>query len=205
MIDGGETASAASAPAAILGVATRLFAEKGYGGASVREIAERAGVAKPTIYYYFKSKEGLLEEVLDAAFSPLLARLREINARDEGADAVECLEAAVGIVFEYAVERRDLTSFAYSCVYGPRNQPAGRIIMEDFSEVIDELRLLVERAVRAGIIARERLEEAVKALRGMIDVYISDYLLGLSGELDAGRSGVVVAGLLRGYGGPGLE
>ena len=39
----------------LLETATELFAEKGYAGASVREIVEKAGVSKPVLYYYFKS------------------------------------------------------------------------------------------------------------------------------------------------------
>ena len=44
--------------------AARLFAERGYDATSVREIVEAAGVAKPTLYYYFRSKEGLAQALL---------------------------------------------------------------------------------------------------------------------------------------------
>ena len=40
-----------------------LFAEKGYASTSVREIVEGAGVTKPVLYYYFKSKEELFESI----------------------------------------------------------------------------------------------------------------------------------------------
>ena len=49
----------------LLNVALQLFAQKGYESTSVREIASVAEVTKPTIYYYFKSKEGLYLELLD--------------------------------------------------------------------------------------------------------------------------------------------
>ncbi len=42
-----------------MGSALRCFAEKGYAGTSLREIAEAARTTKPMIYYYFRSKEGL--------------------------------------------------------------------------------------------------------------------------------------------------
>jgi len=50
--------------ARILRVATAEFAEKGLAGARVAEIAEKSGANKQLIYYYFKSKVGLYEEVL---------------------------------------------------------------------------------------------------------------------------------------------
>ena len=51
----------------LLDTATELFAEKGYAGTSVREIVDRAGVSKPVLYYYFKSKEGLFYAILEWA------------------------------------------------------------------------------------------------------------------------------------------
>ena len=42
-----------------------LFTEKGYASTSVREIVEKAGVTKPALYYYFKSKEGMFNAILD--------------------------------------------------------------------------------------------------------------------------------------------
>ena len=44
-----------------------MFAQKGYAGTSVREIAEQAGVSKPVLYYYFKSKGGLFLAILEMA------------------------------------------------------------------------------------------------------------------------------------------
>ncbi len=52
--------------------ALKLFSEKGYRGASIREIAERAEVTKPTVYYYFKDKENLFEAALKGELSELL-------------------------------------------------------------------------------------------------------------------------------------
>ncbi|KAF0220271.1 MAG: TetR family transcriptional [Geobacteraceae bacterium] len=48
----------------LLNVALQLFAQKGFESTSVREIASAAEVTKPTIYYYFKNKEGLYLELL---------------------------------------------------------------------------------------------------------------------------------------------
>ncbi|MCJ8012526.1 TetR/AcrR family transcriptional regulator [Paenibacillus sp. KQZ6P-2] len=47
----------------ILKIATKIFAEKGFDGARVDEIAKQAGVNKALIYYYFESKKKLLEEL----------------------------------------------------------------------------------------------------------------------------------------------
>src|SRR3954465_6989501 len=54
--------------AEILDVATREFAEHGYSGARVDEIAERTRTTKRMLYYYFGSKEGLYTEVPEHAY-----------------------------------------------------------------------------------------------------------------------------------------
>ena len=48
----------------ILETALDLFYTRGYDAVGVQEIAEKSGITKPTLYYYFKSKYGLLEQLL---------------------------------------------------------------------------------------------------------------------------------------------
>ena len=45
--------------------ALRLFADCGYAGASVQAMVDAAKVTKPTLYYYFKSKAGLYQSLID--------------------------------------------------------------------------------------------------------------------------------------------
>ena len=49
----------------IVGAATRVFAEKGFGRATTREVAREAGVSEGTIYNYFEDKDALLIAILD--------------------------------------------------------------------------------------------------------------------------------------------
>ena len=59
----------------ILAVATSEFAERGYSGARVDEIAARTRTTKRMIYYYFGSKEGLYLAVLERAY----AQIRQVE------------------------------------------------------------------------------------------------------------------------------
>jgi AcrR family transcriptional regulator len=45
--------------------AAEMFATQGYDRVSIRQICEKVGVGKPTLYYYFKDKESLLNELID--------------------------------------------------------------------------------------------------------------------------------------------
>ncbi len=56
----------------LLDIGRTLFAEKGYDGTSVEEIAVKAGVSKPVVYEHFGGKEGLYAVVVDREMSRLL-------------------------------------------------------------------------------------------------------------------------------------
>src|SRR5215213_6007340 len=66
----------------VLNAAKTLFARRGIDGVTIAEIAERAGVASSTVYALFKSKEGILRALMEAAlFGP---RFQEAQAKLEG-------------------------------------------------------------------------------------------------------------------------
>lgn len=74
----------------ILTQATRLFAEQGYDGTSVQQIAEAVGIRKPSLLYHFKSKNELRENVLAemlAHWNAVLPGLLLKASREERFDA----------------------------------------------------------------------------------------------------------------------
>lgn len=70
----------AESRAKILVTARHLFAERGYDGCSVSDIARQAGMSQGNIYWYFSSKEELLKAVLTDAFEGLAALFEEVAA-----------------------------------------------------------------------------------------------------------------------------
>ena len=72
----------------ILSCAEELFYLKGYDGTGVQEIVEQAGITKPTLYYYFGSKRGLLDQLLETKFSQLL---RETHPEKNGKSSLSGL------------------------------------------------------------------------------------------------------------------
>ena len=57
--------------AQILDTALKLFAHRGYGATSVRDIAEEAGVSKGNVYHHFADKEAIFRELLDVYFGAM--------------------------------------------------------------------------------------------------------------------------------------
>ena len=63
----------------IMNSALTLFYESGYDAVGVQQIVDSAGVSKPTLYYYFGSKQGLLEALLNEHFQPMEQKLIEAS------------------------------------------------------------------------------------------------------------------------------
>ena len=77
--------------------AVTLIAEQGFSATTVDEIAERAGVAKGTVYYNFASKTDLFEELLRHGVGLLTASLQAAadESRERGGTKVEALDAMI--------------------------------------------------------------------------------------------------------------
>jgi AcrR family transcriptional regulator len=91
----------------LVDVARSLFAERGYDGTSVEEIAARAGVSKPIVYEHFggrETKETLYREVVERAVKQMLDQI--IGALS-GGSARELLEQAALALLEYVEENTD--------------------------------------------------------------------------------------------------
>ncbi|GHF47306.1 AcrR family transcriptional regulator [Amycolatopsis bartoniae] len=85
--------------AEILDVATREFADQGFAGARVNEIAAKTRTTKRMIYYYFGSKEGLYVAALERAYSVIRAQEQELDV--EHLDPAEALRQLAALTFDH--------------------------------------------------------------------------------------------------------
>ena len=90
--------------AQLLDVGRSLFAERGYDGTSVEEIASRAGVSKPIVYEHFGGKEGLYAVVVDREVQHLLD---SFSTALSGQSPKELLEQACLVLLTYVEEQGD--------------------------------------------------------------------------------------------------
>ncbi len=84
----------------LLDAAIELFCEKGYDNTSVNDIINRVGVSKGAFYYYFASKEEVLETI-GKEYNARAMEIAESIAADENLNAVQKLNAMVSQVAEY--------------------------------------------------------------------------------------------------------
>jgi AcrR family transcriptional regulator len=96
--------------AALLKAARVVFAEMGYGAASVRDIVRRTDLASGTFYNYFKDKEEIFEAVVGEATGELLRRHNEGRAKADTAE--EFFRRHYAVYFNFLVEDTELLALA---------------------------------------------------------------------------------------------
>ncbi len=90
--DGPGARVAATTSDRILNVAERLFAEHGFAGTAVRDIAREAGLTAPSLYNHFEGKQALYEAVLERGVQPLADLMRGLG-QGEGDNPGDVLDA----------------------------------------------------------------------------------------------------------------
>jgi AcrR family transcriptional regulator len=88
----------------LLDIGRRLFAERGFEGTSIEEIAAQADVSKPVVYEHFGGKEGLYAVVVDREVERLLTMATAILS---GANTREDFEAAAVALLRYIEDNSD--------------------------------------------------------------------------------------------------
>ena len=107
----------------LLEAGLKLFADRGYAGTSVQEIIEVAGVAKPTLYYYFGNKAGLFQAIVDQALDERLQLMRE--AAPPGKGTAEQLADIIRAVSDFAARQPDALRLCFAIAFAaPGEFPA---------------------------------------------------------------------------------
>ncbi|MFI6105097.1 TetR/AcrR family transcriptional regulator [Streptomyces sp. NPDC051310] len=157
--------------------AVTLIAEQGFSATTVDEIAERAGVAKGTVYYNFKSKTELFEELLRHGVGLLTASLRAAadDTAARGGTKVEALDAMIraGLLF---IDRYP----AFTQLYVAELWRTNRAWQSTLLVVRQEAVAVVEAVLREGVANGELSDEidiplTAAALVGMVLVAALDW------------------------------
>ena len=88
----------------LIDVSRAIFAERGFDGTSIEEVASRAEVSKPVVYEHFGGKEGLYAVVVDREVTQLLTVMRSALT---GTSSRQLLEAAAVALLDYVESNPD--------------------------------------------------------------------------------------------------
>jgi AcrR family transcriptional regulator len=136
--------------ASILAAARHEFAESGLGGARVDRIAERAGLNKRLIYYYFEDKEKLFQAVLEQTYRDIREQEMQLHLLDlPPADAVRRL---IEFTWNYYLEHPEFLTLLNSAnLHRARHLQDNMRARELNSPVIETLGQILERGRKEGV------------------------------------------------------
>ncbi|MCW5772659.1 MAG: TetR family transcriptional regulator [Rhodospirillaceae bacterium] len=149
----------------ILRMAAGVFAEKGFHGASMRDIAARLGMRQAALYYYFPSKTGILEAICREGITHFVEKVGIIAAAPLPAE--EKLRRALRSHLEPLIEQR---FFVHAFLFQRRELPKSvRRPLDAQAHAYTALwRGIVEDGQKKGVIARDLDPElTVLAILGM--------------------------------------
>jgi TetR/AcrR family transcriptional regulator len=165
--------------AAILSAAEQIFARAGLEGARTDAIAAEAGVNKALLYYYFKSKGGLYEAVVEDHFREFNRQALEVLSAPGSARTV--LLRYVSLYFDFISARR-----RYASLYQQLMTARGKLVRRYFVPRSTAFNKLLERGVRDGEFRRADARHTAISIVGLIVFYFSAApVLQLLGHSDA--------------------
>jgi len=104
----------------ILDAAQELFFSKGYKQTSIESIIKKIGVAKGTFYYYFKSKEDLLDKLTYKMSKKILEEVKKIVEKDD-LNAIDKLNQTYAVAGSVKLENIELLKVLLKAFYDERN------------------------------------------------------------------------------------
>lgn len=132
----------------ILDIASELFVQKGFEGTSTNDILEKVGIARGTLYYHFKSKEEILDAIVERVNQQVVERLEEIVGKKE----MPIMERLVLAVRALRVDT-ELGEELMEQVHKPQNalmhQKMQEVLLKQITPLFQEL---IEEGIQQGLV-----------------------------------------------------
>ena len=134
----------------IIEIATDEFANKGFSGARIDEIAARMNTSKRMIYYYYRDKEGLFIAVLEEAYRRIRAIEATLNLDHLEPEAA--IRALVGFTFDYQNANEDFIRLVMvENIHKGVHLAKSRVIQAMNVSVINAIRGIYRRGLASGV------------------------------------------------------
>ena len=165
--------------AKLLLVALSHFAKRGYDGVQVREVAEEAGVSKPTLYYHFISKEGLFRQLclvsMEATAHRIQAMVKPLLEMDLKAPAAR-KEACIRLGRDYLrtlQEFPEFTGFILRSIAVPSPDSGFRDLMPLVEKGLSPIGLFIHTAFGCGF---EQARKEMLLYTGIFNALVEEKL-----------------------------
>jgi AcrR family transcriptional regulator len=188
----------AKTQAQILSAALNRFASCGYAGTSVQDIVNDARVTKPTLYYYYPSKAGLYQALVDSAHDERLRLMQE--AAERGQTLEQRLVEILAALFEYTREHRELVRVAFATAFAaPGEFPKELVYQAKCQRNFEFVHTLIKQGLAEGALDRQfDSRELAVGIHGLMNIYLMAHLMFPECRLDRPTAEQVVQLFLAG-------
>jgi TetR/AcrR family transcriptional regulator, cholesterol catabolism regulator len=132
----------------IVSSAAEMFARKGIGATTVREIADAVGVLSGSLYHHFESKDAIVEEILVGYLDSIQSRYATVL--ESGRSAAESLHDLVLASLRVATEQPNATAIYQNELHYLREQPRFADVLAAASNVQQTWLRVIEKGVAEG-------------------------------------------------------
>lgn len=154
----------------ILDVSEKLFAQKGFDGTSISDIIEIVGVARGTVYYHFKSKEDIMNALIERLIIRLLATAREIAA-DKSMPVFERLFKT--LMSLNATDGAALTDHMHKPQNALMHQKSKQALLEGIPPILTEI---VEDGIKENLFNTPYPYESVEMIIAHVNTVFDNYI-----------------------------
>lgn len=154
----------------VLAAARRLFSERGYEGATIRDIAQAAGMSTGAVFASFADKSELFEEILTADYEVIYAQMTQASRTAKTVD--EALLGLFGVAYSFHVEQLPLLR-ASIAVSWTRSEAAERRARNDIKHLFRLIADVLQRGVEQGQLKADIDAKLLAEITW--DVYVANY------------------------------
>lgn len=164
------------------------FASKGYAGTSVNDILRVTGLSKPTLYYYFGSKEGLFREILDSAYDGVHAAM--LHALENTDTCEKKLSGVAVALYKFTTTHQHLMRLVFSTAFAaPGEIPALSVNPERRHRIFNLVRQVIAQGRKEGALKKTfHADELTQGFFGAVTQQIRNWLFRAEGALSSARA-----------------
>ncbi len=157
---------------AIIEVAEQLFAEKGYEGASLRELSARAGINVAMVSYYFGSKEDLFKAIIELRTGEARTYAEALN-RDTSLDPLSRLELYIDHYIEQRGENRNFYRIIQRELSLEQRTEMRDFLTQSLSRNKEEFRKIIREGQRQGVFAEVDIDMTIATMIGLVSLVMN--------------------------------
>ena len=159
----------------ILEASLRLFSDRGYDAVGVQEIADVCSVTKPALYYYFSSKSGILEGIMQEYVDPFINLLEKAVTDSNG--VVNTVTNFCYCYVENACKNMPLSMMLMSMQYAPLRSESYQVFRRHCSKIFEIAISIFEKSGNELGNMNGRQRQFATTLLGMLGYHMYELVI----------------------------